>query len=372
MKILISLIGKEVIGNFRVFKYINPDKVFHLYSDDTKLFNQNLVNTIKSRYNCKVESFEVEGFDYDICLSKLNSLTINEGDEIIFNISGGTKIMSLALYAFANEVNQTENVCYFDTNQNIHWLNKKSMNKKDKVTTEIILEEYIELQGQKITSKIEYKDILSIFSKDLSFVKRNQFGEQWKLFLKDVITVFRKYRDDKRNEQGIFKIISQKLVKTKGFDLNMQDHKLEVKHKGVLFFESSLSESDIDFFYFNAGWFELLSAQALQKIYTQNKIYLSVKFPYLSNESYDKNEVDILINENGKLIFVECKAGDVKSEHIDRIKNRKETFGGLISKSILVTRFPLETNFNPLLSKNIVEKCKEYAIEYKTLKELSS
>ncbi len=368
MKILISLIGKEVIGNFRVFKYIKPDKVVHLYSDDTKVYNQNLSAIIEARYDCKVESFEVGGFDYDDCLQKLQLLTSNEGDEIISNISGGTKIMSLALYAFAHEINQASSVCYFDTNQNIHWLSKKT---KDSITTEILLEEYIELQGQKITSKIEYKDTLLIFSKDLSFVKRNQFGEQWKLFLKDVIAIFRKYRDDKRNEQSIFKIISQNLVKTKGFELNMQDNKLVVKHKGGLFFESSLSESDINFFYFNAGWFELLSAQSLQKRYNQDNIYLSVKFPYLSNESFDKNEVDILINDNGKLIFVECKAGDVKSEHIDRIKNRKETFGGLISKSILVTRFPLETNFNPLLSKNIVEKCKEYAIEYKTLKELS-
>lgn len=361
MKILISLIGKEVIGNFRVFKYIKPDKVVHLYSDDTKLQNQNLVNTIESRYNCKIESFEVEGFDYDICLSKLNSLEIGETDEIIFNISGGTKIMSLALYAFANIVNQSVNVCYFDTNQNLHWLNKKS---KDSVTTKILLEEYIELQGQRITSKVEYKNVLVKFAKDLGFVKKNQFKEEWKVFLKDVVAVFRKYRDDKRNEQSIIKILSQRLVKTKGFDLTIIDTTFLVNYKGVLFFKSSLEEADLDFFYFNAGWFELLSAQALQKKYSQDNIYLSVKFPYLSNQSSDKNEVDILINDNGKLIFIECKAGDVKSEHIDRIKNRKDTFGGLISKSILVTRFPLERN------QNIIERCKEYSIDYKMLREL--
>lgn len=368
MKILISLIGKEVIGNFRVFKYIKPDKVVHLYSDDTKVHNQNLVNTIENSYKCKVESFEVEGFDYDSCLQKLHLLTINAGDEVISNISGGTKIMSLALYAFAHEINQAENVCYFDTNQNLHWLNKKT---KDSVTTEIFLEEYIELQGQKITSKVELKDALIKFKDDLTFIKKSQFGETWKAFLKEVVAVIRKYRDSRINEQSLFTIISQKLVKINTFELIVKDGKLQVKNKGTLFIESSLSESDIDFFYFNAGWFELLSAQTLQKKYPQDKIYLSVKFPYLSNQSFDKNEVDILINDSGKLIFVECKAGDVKSEHIDRIKNRKDTFGGLISKSILVTRFPLETNFNTHVSKNLVEKCKEYGIEYKTLIELS-
>ncbi|WP_041341355.1 DUF1887 family protein [Runella slithyformis] len=161
------------------------------------------------------------------------------------------------------------------------------------------------------------------------------------------------------------------MVKTNTFDLAVQDGKFLVKHKGILFFESSLTESDIDFFYFNAGWFELLTAQSLLKKYPEDKIYLSVRFPYLSNQIFDKNEVDILINDSGKLVFIECKSGEVKSEHIDRIKNRKDTFGGLISKSILVTRFPLETNVNTHLSKNMVEKCKEYGIEYKTLYELS-
>ncbi len=69
-----------------------------------------------------------------------NLTAINEGDEIISNISSGTKIISLALDAFAHEVNQAENVCYFDTNQNLHWLNKKT---KNSLTTEILLEKYI-------------------------------------------------------------------------------------------------------------------------------------------------------------------------------------------------------------------------------------
>ncbi|NBB31244.1 Card1-like endonuclease domain-containing protein [Cellulophaga sp. BC115SP] len=368
MKILISLIGKEVIGNFRVFKYVNPDKVVHLYSDDTKVHNQNLVNTIENSYNCKVESFDVGGFDYDSCLQKLHLLNINADDEIISNISGGTKIMSLALYAFAHEINQAENVCYFDTNQNLHWLNKKT---KDSVTTEILLEEYIELQGQKITSKINFEDALLKFKKVIKFIKYHHTSESWKVFLKDVVTPFRKYRDSKNNEQSIIKIISNELVSTKSFKLSFDDGKFLAKHNDVIFLRSTLSEADVDFFFFNAGWFELLTASELKKKYSPQNIYLSVKFPYLSNQSTEKNEVDILINDNGKLIFIECKSGDVKSEHIDRIKNRRDTFGGLISKSILITKYPLETSSNPLLSKNIVEKCREYGIEYKTLFDLS-
>ena len=56
-----------------------------------------------------------------------------------------------------------------------------------------------------------------------------------------------------------------------------------------------------------------------------------------------------------KLIFVECKSGNVKQEDINKMKIIKDTYGGVISKSILVSRF--------LPTKNIIEKCEELNIE---------
>ncbi len=73
------------------------------------------------------------------------------------------------------------------------------------------------------------------------FVKEQQFGREWLLFLENVASKYRRFRTVKKNEQSISKIISQKLVKTKGFDLIIQDHKLVVKNKGDVFFESSLT-----------------------------------------------------------------------------------------------------------------------------------
>lgn len=73
------------------------------------------------------------------------------------------------------------------------------------------------------------------------FVKEQQFGREWLLFLENVASKYSRFRTVKKNEQSISKIISQKLVKTKGFDLIIQDHKLVVKNKGDVFFESSLT-----------------------------------------------------------------------------------------------------------------------------------
>ena len=66
-------------------------------------------------------------------------------------------------------------------------------------------------------------------------------------------------------------------------------------------------------------------------------------------------EIDILINTGKKLIFVECKSGLVKQEDINKMKIVKQTYGGVIAKSILVCR--------ELPSQSIIEKCKELDIE---------
>jgi hypothetical protein len=63
----------------------------------------------------------------------------------------------------------------------------------------------------------------------------------------------------------------------------------------------------------------------------------------------------VLVNLGGKLIFIECKSGMVKQEDINKMRIVKDTYGGIISKSLLVCRF--------MPTPTILEKCKELNIE---------
>ena len=127
-------------------------------------------------------------------------------------------------------------------------------------------------------------------------------------------------------------------------------------------------EKQIEWFLFRSGWFELISADKFSQVYDSNAIYLNVIFPSLMDDSFKKNEVAILINDGGKLIFIECKSGKVETKDIDQIKVWKETYGGLIAQSILVTKDKLNKDINP--SKLIIEKCKELDIKYSSYKEI--
>ena len=77
--------------------------------------------------------------------------------------------------------------------------------------------------------------------------------------------------------------------------------------------------------------------------------------PFKTDKLSRKNEIDILISTGKRLIFVECKSGNVRQEDINKMKVIKQTYGGVISKSILVSRF--------LPSATILEKCKELDID---------
>ncbi len=67
-----------------------------------------------------------------------------------------------------------------------------------------------------------------------------------------------------------------------------------------------------------------------------------------------KNEVDLLVNEQQKLLLIECKSGEVFSADIFKIQSVRETYGGTVSKAVLVSYMPL--------SKSIVEKCNNLGI----------
>jgi hypothetical protein len=106
---------------------------------------------------------------------------------------------------------------------------------------------------------------------------------------------------------------------------------------------------------FNGGWWELLVAREISKWPYAKELMIQCELKFKTDETENKNEIDVLINLGRKLIFVECKSGDVKQEDINKMRVIRETYGGAISRSILVSQhIPKGT---------IIEKCRELDIE---------
>lgn len=91
------------------------------------------------------------------------------------------------------------------------------------------------------------------------------------------------------------------------------------------------------------------------KLECKKTIILGVELLVNSDQEKAKNEIDIILSTGKSMIFLECKAGDVKQESVNKIRAVKKLYGGISTKSILVCyRQP---------RKDILEKCKDLDIE---------
>ncbi|WP_053991293.1 DUF1887 family protein [Mangrovimonas sp. TPBH4] len=369
--ILISLIGKETIHNYRAYKEFAPDVLVHVYSEESKTSEAILANLVQPYTQLIPVKVDANNF-YGILETLEAKVTIAPSDYVTINLTGGTKMMALASYAFANalKVNHSVRKCYIDLDQNIRWFEEE--NQFDTFTEQLTLDELIALSGQKLYKNQQYDSIYPLCGQALSEIEPLIYSKNWKKFLENVVTPCVKEYDKRKGKEPILKI-AQRLQSNGAFnffDVFWEDSTFKVLKDGTPFLALDLSVGNVSWLIFFGGYFELMVAKAYAQHYPSKDIYLSVIFPALSNQKQEKNEVDVLINDGGKLLFIECKSGRVSSANINTIKVRKETYGGLIGQSVLVTRFPL--NKNVTHDQFIIEKCKELDVSYTTLEKIKN
>jgi len=370
--ILISIIGDETIPNFRAYKEFKPDVLIHLFSSKTKNANAILASLIDPAVT-SFKEIEVDGFDFKKITQKLEvfDLELEKTDFLTLNLTGGTKMMALALMDFARKQEEKCTVSYFyiDTDQNIQWF------KEDRIETfcnTVDLKEFIELKGQKIHGYSKYADMMLRFKSELpAFAKLlvNPNDKNYQQLIKLLDKVRKLTETSKRsNLDALNEVIRdnrtnnfyQYCYLNGQFDLTINDFQLQL----------FVQEKDLDYFLFNTGWFELLCASKIAKNFNHYFIYLNVEFPILQNLNQGngilciKNEVDVLLNDGGKLIFIECKAGRVSSSDIDKIIVRRDTYGGLVAEARLVYLF------DSGLPAIVREKCEENKIAIQLYKNL--
>ncbi len=94
---LINLIGEQPVPNLLVIKHMQPSENILLYSDTTEKTAKRLERLVQVKKKIKTDPYDID---------KIVSETISflESDnKLVFNITGGTKIMSAALFKIALE-----------------------------------------------------------------------------------------------------------------------------------------------------------------------------------------------------------------------------------------------------------------------------
>ena len=338
MKHQIVLVGGQLLPVYLGIKEFEPHKVHFIFSKESQNGVAVIKRIIKSiQYTDNI----VDAFDFNSVKAVCDSLIgkLSSADEVSFNLTSGTKIMVLAIQAFVLE---NPNFSAFYINQNNSILSIPNY-QKSPINYQLTAEEFFKLSGHVISSSKKITDYsqaefkaskeIEIFAKTPTYRKVTEF----------IRTKYRNHEIPLIGDENVNS--SLKCLWTAS--------KIEIYLNGGL--AASFVSKNIVNLLFNAGWWELIVAQEISKAISPKELLLNVVLPFINDNTSSKNEIDILINNHNKLIFVECKSGTVKNDDINKIRVIKQTYGGLVSKSILVTLHPPTAN--------ITEKCKELDIE---------
>lgn len=297
-KILISLVSEQTIPNVLFIKEVQnkykEEEIQYLFVSTDIMENKKKTDLVLkgshidgSKENVTVINV-IEDSITDI-YSKLSEQAKNwsDADEIIVNLTGGTKIMSIGVYVFFKEQNSYNlHIYYLPIGKNTY---KQIFPSEEKMDNElkfrISLDDYLASYGVTIEHR----------SKPLKDIQYTQY-------------YFNFFLDDKKNN---WKVVNEKLreKRAQGKEIHsLDDLDKETKHfLNVCNFTPEkpdvISKNEIN--YLTGGWFEEYMYDLVKK-YTDlddDKIALGINISHKENQ----NEFDVMfVNENALYIF-ECK-----------------------------------------------------------------
>lgn len=340
MKHQIALVGGQLLPIYVGIKEFCPDKIHFIVSKESIESINNLIPMITgishNEYRCNAfDFFEIK----TVCEKIIQKL--NPEDSITFNLTGGTKIMVLACQALIHE----KGFKGFYINQDDTFLVLPTYERKS-ISYELSAKEFFDISGH---STYTFKTINDFSEEDIKAAEKiKNFANNDSRYKLIIGSFWKKYFNKKipLPQKGSELINNNLKINWDQTSIN-----IESNNKNILRLNSRIVQDLL----FKAVWWELMVAKEIAKTNNFKELFLSFELTFKSDKQVTKNEIDILINTGKKLIFIECKSGFVKQEDINKMKIVKQTYGGVIAKSILVC--------HELPSQSIIEKCKELDIE---------
>jgi len=349
----IVLVGGQLFPILIGIKELSPDFIHFIVSNESKdkinLLKPLIVSTLCTESICNpYDFFSIKKTCEDIID------TIKEKEEVLFNVTGGTKIMMIA----SQSVMQRHNLKGFYINQNDTLIRLPSLEMLPLIS-ECTAKEFFGLSGHFINN---FKNLNDYSSNDIETVEKIAWfaDTQSKIYLQINSCI-------RNSFEKISKIpTTGKLNINPSINISWSQSSLEIESNGVNILK--LTSNNIRYIFFHCGWWELYVAKEIFKWPRIKELLLQCELPFKADNQTMKNEIDVLLNLGRKMIFIECKSGIVNQHDINKMRVIKQTYGGEISKSILVSRF--------CPNSNIIEKCNELDIEvffqYKNLKKVNS
>lgn len=339
-KIMYHLLGEQTIPAYLASIQFAPDIKHYILtteSDKTKKAAQSLQNTFHARgyqselYFIGKESSAVSSFMLQPEIEKIIEKTNPANEPACAEVTGGTKLMFYAMSVVALQHKMT--LIYVDTpNRKLLYLNNGSV---ADLTTKMTLSDFVELSGNKFCKK-EYKELSSqeqeladFFYKHYELIQMKQEEAASCLIRKGLST---KDRQETANE--IIKQLKKMFKDTNGkfnelWNLYSKDKSWEAQMRFI-----------------GGEWFESYTYAKIKKLVPEiTEIRRGTEVSYFDGEQAVQ-EFDVMYTDGYTLIILECKAGKVKQEHIQKLENLRNTFSGALGKCALVTLTASKTKSN--------------------------
>lgn len=297
MKILFCIATEQNAVNINPLTEINPDKVLVLITNRMKDSSQVLLDEIKSS-GFKAEPIYVTNENSLKSLNEQFSKLIEDNIdyELIANITGGLKTISISLYLLFSNWGFRTFYCDFGTSQLI-WLDDETA--ISNIGSKIGLAQYLRTYQYYITKKDTLAEIPKSF-KDYANILYQELCKAGK------------YEDTCRLIAKIHALTQQNPLT--GIDFsegeNLFLYHLEKETKLFKFKNNAVIPNDKDVQkLMSGGWLEIVVASALSRD-DYRDIHLGVYFEKSTQRKnkYTRQELDVMAMYQDKLLIVECKA----------------------------------------------------------------
>ncbi len=218
----------------------------------------------------------------------------NDFDKVFVNITGGTKIMSLAAYNFFKDKSFTANIVYLPIGstsyKQIYPLGGNGKAVDVEINYKMDVGEYLK------SLDVEYEDSKAL-DIDLSrfifetYIKDNSV-------INKVTQILRKYRKDGKELKKINKSLEYGEIKRLLNKINIDIDKYNLRQRRW-----------VDFF--SGGWFEEYVYSEIKELCIDD-IKLNVKIKRQTDIKDVPNEFDVVFIKDNNLFVVECKTGNME------------------------------------------------------------
>jgi hypothetical protein len=334
MKHQITLIGGQILPVYLGILERNPDCIHMLYSKDSK---EQFTNLKKMFPNKKILSYQIDPFNYDEILNITSSIVFAETKDASYelNITGGTKIMAIACQQVFIDLKMP--IFYINQRHSIFDINEK---KNSLISSKVNIQTFLKLSGHDKYQSTSLSDFSSSEIELSEYIlKMINSGWYWKVYSQ-------MYKGDKFISHKQFNFVHN------SYEVNWDGSVLEITNGTAKKTFNSANSLKIAF---TGLWWEILIAKSVSKWRQAAEFRMNLKINSKTSDKQTKNEIDIVLNTGQNLIFIECKAGEVTQDDLNKIKSVAKLYGGIASRSILVARK------NP--DDTIIERCHELGID---------